>query len=135
MKKLFIVVLIVLFPLSLSAKEVRVIYHSDETVSVIYPAPKSQRINEARGDWLNRVFNEATPVGAEYEDVDSSELPNRDTRDAWRGNKEIGVKVDVKKAADIDADRTKETLILEKIYQMQRDSAISELQEEGAIPK
>jgi len=68
--------------------KVRILYNQDGTIAVIHPAPKSRREDETESEWLKRVFDKATPEGAEYEDVDKSKLPqSREFRHAWTGKK------------------------------------------------
>ena len=75
--------------------KVRIIYNTDKTISVIHPAPKSRKDTETESEWLNRVFNKATPIGIEYEDVESSELPKgRKDRAFWRGEKGKSIYID-----------------------------------------
>lgn len=84
---------------------VRVIYNNDQTVSVIHPAIKSLRPDETEGEWLERVFAKATPEGSVYDDIDSSELPSREFRDAWRGEKGKPITVS---QSDIKPDKKQE---------------------------
>lgn len=68
----------------------RVVYKSDKTVSVIHPVPKSKRPDETEKEWLKRVFNKAMRgelKGLPYDDIDDSELPPREDRRFWRGEK------------------------------------------------
>ena len=82
----------------------RIIYREDGGVSIITPAPKSRRDNETEAEWLKRVFDKATPEGAEYEDVDKDKIPqDRELRNAWTGKKGKGISIDkVKKREIID---------------------------------
>ena len=83
----------------------RIIYREDGGVSVITPAPKSKRDNETEAEWLKRVFDKATPEGAEFEDVEDSKIPqDREFRGAWTGKKGKGISIDkVKKQEMINA--------------------------------
>jgi len=85
--------------------KVRIIYKSDGSVGVIYPALKSKRGDETEEQWLKRVFDKATPEDVEYEDVEDSEIPqDREFRDAWIGKKGKGISIDkVKKQEIINA--------------------------------
>ena len=57
--------------------KVRVLKNIDGTVSVIHYALKS-KLSESE------AFTKSTPLGAVYEDIDSSNLPSdREDRDAW----------------------------------------------------
>ena len=83
----------------------RIIYREDGGVSVITPAPKSRRKDETEAEWLKRVFDKATPEGAEYEDVGKDKIPkSREFRGAWTGKKGKGISIDkVKKQEMINA--------------------------------
>ena len=83
----------------------RIIYREDGGVSVITPAPKSKKIWETEEQWLERVFDKATPEGAEYEDVGKDKIPqDREFRGAWTGKKGKGISIDkVKKQEMINA--------------------------------
>ena len=67
--------------------KVRVIYEKDGTVSVVHPVKKSI-------DQIDACLDRATPDDADYDDIDSSELPGRDKRYAWRKGPKGGVIVD-----------------------------------------
>ena len=110
--------------------KVRILYNIDKTISVIHPAPKSRRKDETENEWLERVFNKATPLGIEYDEIDDSELPTREDRNAWEGEKGKGISVNTIKAQLIKTERNQEILIQKKI----RDNAIADLQTEGVIP-
>lgn len=121
-------------------EKVRVVYRNDGGVSVVYPAPKSRRSTETEEQWLKRVFtksiqpqydkdgNQVNPlVGCEYDDIDSSELPqSREDRDAWTGEKGKGISVDEIKAVKLKKERELEEKIQEKI----REMAIKEIEKE-----
>jgi len=79
--------------------KVRVIYKADDSVMVIYPVLKSRRENESEFEWLNRVFDKATPDGADYDDIDLEQmpLPDRRFRTAWKRGKN-GIDVDLARA-------------------------------------
>ena len=122
--------------------KVRVVYKADKTVSVIHPAPKSKRENETEEEWLERVFNKAmqprynengqqvNPLyGLPYDDIDDSELPPREDRDAWEGEKGKGISVNTIKAEQIKQERKKPKLIQEKL----KEIAIKELEKEGKL--
>lgn len=112
--------------------KVRVLYHSDKTVSIIYPAPKSKRENETVDQWLKRVFDKATPNGIEYDDIDNLELPQtRENREAWEGEKGAGVFINQIKADLLKNEKIIETLIEEK----KRKLAVDALINEGKIPQ
>ena len=83
----------------------RILYNVDGTISVIHPAPKSKRKDETEAEWLKRVFDKATPEGAEYEDVGKDKIPkSREFRGAWTGKKGKGISIDkVKKQEMINA--------------------------------
>ena len=71
--------------------KVRVVYKVDKTLAVIYPAAKSKRPDETEEEWLERVFTKAMQgelAGLPYDDIDDSELPSREDRQFWRGEKQ-----------------------------------------------
>lgn len=71
--------------------KVRVIYRPDKTVVVIHPAPNSKRQDETEEEWLERVFTKAMQgdlAGLLYDDINDSELPPREDRRFWRGEKQ-----------------------------------------------
>lgn len=112
--------------------KVRVVYRQDKTIAVIHPAPKSKRPDETEGEWLERAFAKAVQgklAGLPYDDIDDSELPPRDARDAWEGEKGRGISVNAIKAKQIKQERKKPELIQEKIRAM----AIKELKKEGKL--
>lgn len=77
---------------------IRIVYKPDGTVAVIHPAPKSRNPEETEDQWVERVclkvMKKGGMVDLEYDDTDSSKLPSREYRDAWRGEKGEGVYVD-----------------------------------------
>lgn len=77
----------------------RIIYRIDGGISVIIPAPKSQRENETEVNWLKRVFDKATPNGTEYKDTDEI-LPDRRFRNAWSKGTIKAVEVAITKAKE-----------------------------------
>lgn len=125
--------------------KVRVVYKPDKSVDIICPAPKSRRANETEEQWLTRVFDKAMrqpqtmtsegpksldDLGCDYEDVDSSELPQtRKDRDAWEGEKGKGVSVNEIKAAKLRADKKARIKVDKKI----RNMAIDDLKSTGEI--
>ena len=110
--------------------KVRVLYNLDKSISVIYSAPKGRFPNELEEDWLRRVFDQSTPSGTDYEDIDSSELPqSRKDREFWRGEKGKGISIDViAKSAHEEEEKIKEE---EK--SSLRAQAIQSLKDKGAI--
>ena len=113
-----ITVMLLFLSLPVSAKTVRVLYGPDGGVSVVHPAPNSQGAAEIEGQWLQRVFDKATPEGLDYDDLDSSELPSREKRSAWRGNKEDGLFVDEQAFIDSQEEKRRKALIKEEIEKM-----------------
>jgi len=82
--------------------KVRILYKEDGTIGVIHPAPKSKNSDETDEQWLERVFNKATPEELEYEDIDESELPkDRETRNAWTKKKGKKIEIDKTKSKEI----------------------------------
>lgn len=81
--------------------KIRVMYNKDETISIIWPAPKSRRGGETEGEWLERVFSKANPDDLPYDDVDTEQmpLPDKRFRAAWTKAKNgNGIEVDVERA-------------------------------------
>jgi len=110
--------------------KVRIIYHADKTVAIIHPAPKSRREDETETQWLERIFDKATPKGIEYDDIDESELPQtREDRDAWEGKKGNDITVNQTKADSIRNLKIRDDLIAEKM----KSIAIDELEKEGKL--
>jgi hypothetical protein len=78
----------------------RVVYKPDGQVSVIHPAPKARRGKETAVEHLERYYQEVIikkPAlsGLDYDDMDSTALPDRKDREKWRGSKGGGVSIDV----------------------------------------
>ena len=68
--------------------KVRILYYPDKHVEIIHPVANSKKPGETEQEWLDRVFTKATPSGIDFDDVDSSTLPNsREYRNAWEGQK------------------------------------------------
>jgi len=112
--------------------KVRVVYNPDKTIIVIHPAPKSKREGETEEEWLKRVFNKAMEgelKGLPYNDIDSSELPPREDRRFWRGEKPMTIWVDENKKQEYKQQKQEEKLIKKKI----RTIAIKELKKEGKL--
>ncbi len=62
----------------------RAIKQLDGSISVIYPARKSKNDNETEDQWLERVFEQSTPVGLKYLDINIDNVPlDRTFRNAW----------------------------------------------------
>jgi len=107
--------------------KVRVISNPDKSVIVIHPAPKSKRLDETEDKWLERVFSKATPEGLPYKDIDSSELPTREDRNAWEYDIiDKKIKVNSVKAEKIRKAKEREEKIKSKI----REIAIKEIDKE-----
>lgn len=92
--------------------KVRVLYNPDKSVSIIYPVPKSRRINETEEEWLERVFSKANPNKLPYDDLDSSALPSREFRCAWEGEK--GKHIIINQDKIQETEREKQIAIEEK---------------------
>ena len=112
---------------------VRIVYWMDKSVSVIYPDPKSKRLNETEEEWLKRSFAKSMQgelKGLPHDDIDSSELPqSREDRSAWTGEKGRGVSVDQVKAANLRADKESKAKIDERV----RDIAVEGLKDDGGL--
>jgi len=79
----------------------RVVYKPDGTVAVIHYAPKSRLSYE---DAMARAMKQFP--GCDFDDIDTSELPQtRADRNAWRGEKGVGVRVDAGAKAAQDAEK------------------------------
>ena len=113
----------------------RKVYNIDGTIIVIHPAPKSRMKFESENDWLNRIFTrimEKSPdlIGRDFDDVDSTTLPSREFRNAWRGSKGQPIRIDAIEKAKI----INEKLIIDEIEKSKRDQAISNLKVRGELP-
>lgn len=105
--------------------KVRVVYNPDRSVAVIHPVPKSKRSNETEEQWLERVFNKAMRGELKdlpYDDIDSSELPSREDRTAWEGEKGKGVKINSVKAEQIKDKREKQIKIQDELRKLAEES-------------
>jgi len=110
--------------------KVRVLYRPDGGISVVHPAKKSRKPGESENAWLTRVFDAVTPDGMEYEDMDSSELPDsREYRGIWEGQKGVGISIDSSKAEKID----REKKIKKEEINILREQAIKSLKDKGEI--
>ena len=72
----------------------RLIYNSDKSVQVICAIRKSKSPNETEGQWLSRIFDKSTPIGAIYEDIEESLLPT-ESIEAWIGEKGKPIIIDL----------------------------------------
>jgi len=110
--------------------EVRVLYKTDGTIAVIHPCQASRRPQESEVDWLERVFTKSNPENFPFSDVDASELPDREFRNAWRGKKGEKVKVDPKMKNKTQRDRVIESKVKEikdRNEKAIKDQALAEL--------
>lgn len=115
--------------------KIRVVYKPDQSVPIIYPAPKSIRKNETKEEWFERVFikiMQGELKDLPYDDIDSFELPQtREDRDAWTGQKGEGVSIDQEKAIKLKINKETKAKINNKI----RDMAIESLKMNGELPE
>ena len=72
----------------------RVYYRPDKSVAVIHLSPKS-KLSEEEG--YAKCVKESGLEGLSYDDLDSSELPSRENRNAWEGEKGKGIAVNATK--------------------------------------
>ncbi len=110
---------------------VRVIYNKkNKNVSIITPCIQSKKKDETEQQWLDRVFNKYVPQeeDIEYEDMDSSELPSTD-RNAWEGEKGVGVYINQTKLATLKKESDEKILI----EQEKEILAIDSLKKKGKI--
>lgn len=110
--------------------KVRIVYKPDKSVAIIHPALKSRRPDETEEQWLDRVFTKAMRGELKdlpYDDIDKSELPQtREERNAWEGEKGLGISINQEKAKKIkDAEELEE-----KIQETIREMAIKELEKD-----
>lgn len=62
----------------------RVLIQKDGSVAIIIPSANSRLENEPEEVWLKRVFDNATPEGLQYVDVDEMAIPSsREDREYW----------------------------------------------------
>jgi hypothetical protein len=86
---------------------VRVFYKPDKSVAVLYWAPKSKLSQE---NAFAKMAREVGLAGLEHEDIDSSELPSREYRNAWEKEKGKPFRLNQEKKDEIDNNRNKLTL-------------------------
>jgi len=102
-------------------------------MAIIFPALKSRRSGEDEDVWLNRVFTKAMNnpnlTGKEFDDVDDSELPSREFRNAWRGSKGSTITID----SSIKEEIENEKLIDKEMKNIKRIEAIKNLKDSGKI--
>ena len=80
---------------------VRVIKREDGGVSVIHPVRPLKK-----DETWDEYFSKATPDGAIYEDMESSQLPQtREDRNAWELGDDKKVKVNGVKKAQLDSEK------------------------------
>lgn len=85
----------------------RVVYKPDGKLSIIHYDPKSKYSREQA---FNIAMEKQQMVGYEYEDIDDSELPSREFRDAWEKEKGKPFKINDTKKDEIIKERSKKTL-------------------------
>ena len=106
--------------------KVRVIYKEDGSVSVVYPAIKSRKATETENEWLERVFSKATPENADYEDMESSELPDQTDRDAWEKRPGGGIRI---------SNRKKKEVMDRRLIDDEKDALLEKLAVDSLIEK
>jgi hypothetical protein len=79
----------------------RVFYRVDGSVAINHPNPRYKMSEETDEEFLDRMASKAVEgdsslQGLEYEDMDTSQLPDRSNgkRNKWRGAKGQGVHID-----------------------------------------
>ena len=92
--------------------KVRIFKRLDGNIDIFTSAIKSKRPTESEEEWYERVCAKANPLGLPYVDIDETELPSREYRNAWEWD-------DVTKKIKVNA--TKATAIRSK---MERESKI-----------
>ncbi len=134
---IFFSILILAVCINSYAGTCRVVYKPDKTVSIILPAAKSKLANETKEQWLNRVFTKAMQgelKGFPYDDIDDALLPKSyEDRDAWEGEKGVGVYVNHEKAKTIRETKEKQRLIKEEEKRILRQQAEQNLIDKGII--
>ncbi len=96
--------------------KIRVIYNPDDTVSVIHPAPNSIYSEQ-------ECLDRSTPPDAEFDDVDSSELPQDENGKKINRHQWVRKKTGDKKGIEIDP--TKEEPKTDK--QKKKEDAVAKL--------
>ena len=114
---------------------VRVLKRLDGGVSVIRPAPKTQKDGESPSQWFDRICKKANPDDLPYVDIDDGELPSREDRDAWEvDNVTAKVRINLQKAKTLK----EEKLIKDEMAVIddteKRQKAIDSLKTKGLIP-
>lgn len=111
---------------------VRIFHKADGSLTIRHLAPKSRLLNETITQWENRLLNKNMPEYVEYEDIDSSELPeNIEDRPFW--TKEVGgnFSVDVVKRERYNQLR----LIENEKKEIVEQQAIDSLKGKGDLPQ
>lgn len=111
--------------------KVRAIYREDGGVSIVHPNSKKQKKGETENAFLKRVFDKATPEGAEYEDIEPYNLLTRKTRQFWKGKKGEGLSIDFDKKTEKET----EDSFLKKIEGEKQNMAIEALKGKGELPQ
>lgn len=105
---------------------VRVIYKPDKTVAILHYAQKSKLTIEQA---FAKMTKEGGFEGYDYEDMDSSQLPSRDDRNAWEGEKGMGISINQVKAQEIRDAKQRKQLIEEEKEKL----AVASLQAQGKL--
>ena len=132
--------MLILLPLGVYAADfgkVIVVYNPDKTVSVIHPMTKARIKGESVNTFLERVYQETVKdtelEGRPYDIIDKSELPDREGRDSWEGEKGEGITVNTIKKAKKEKDKLRKSLIDERAEKKAKEAAEAELIAEGII--
>ncbi len=74
--------------------KVRIVYKPDKSVAVIHCAPKSKL---SENDAFAKATKEGGFEGLDYEDIDSTQRPDRKDRAGWEGEKGKGISINLAK--------------------------------------
>ena len=76
----------------------RVTYKPDGQVSITIPLLKAKKKGESEQAFLDRAYAKAVIEnkfeGFDFDDMDTTDLPDYKKREKWRGNKATGVYID-----------------------------------------
>ena len=134
MKKLLLFLLSFSFVLSVFAEKVIVVYKPNKEVAVIHPVLNGKMPTEKNYKYIYEKATCGTELeGLPYDIINIEDLPDRETRGGWEGEKGKGVMPNTVKAAKIKKEIKEKKLIKEREKKILKDQAIAELKAEGLI--
>lgn len=79
--------------------DVAVVYKPDKTISVIYPIYKTMKAGETEAQFIERLRTDFGFQNYPHDIIDKKDLPSREYRDAWEGEKGKGISINQGKKA------------------------------------